>query len=161
MRSNRGMATETLSVTMYTLSGCPYCVRARRLLARRGIAFEEISGDGVPGFCALLRERTGRWTVPQVLIRGEPIGGSNELAALDRRGVLTARARGLPFPHPVRRRRVAWRRLQEAIASLLSGRGFRPRRYLVELRDRDGRLADGSSPATCPASRTSTRSMGG
>lgn len=161
MRSNRGMATEMLSVTMYTLSGCPYCVRARRLLARRGIAFEEISGDGVPGFRTLLRERTGCWTVPQILICGEPIGGSNELAALDRRGVLTARARGLQFPHPVRRRRIAWRGLPAAIASLLSGRGFGPWRYLVELRDRDGRLVDGSSPATCPPSRASTRSMGG
>ncbi len=70
-------------VEIYTTPSCPFCVRAKRLLHARGIAYDEIDvADD-----AVLREdlvrRTGRRTVPQIFIDGEPVGGFEELAALD------------------------------------------------------------------------------
>jgi len=73
---------------MYTTQWCSYCVRAKVLLESRGIAFEEISLDEDPDFRAHLLELTGGWTVPQILIDGEPIGGYTELWQLDRSGAL-------------------------------------------------------------------------
>jgi len=73
---------------MYTTAWCGFCVRAKVLLESRGLEFEEISLDGDPSFRAKLLERTGRWTVPQILIDGQPIGGYSELWQLDRDGGL-------------------------------------------------------------------------
>ncbi len=73
---------------MYTTRWCGYCVRAKTLLESRGIPFEEISLDDDPGFRRRLVEPTGRWTVPQILIDGRPIGGYTELWQLDRSGEL-------------------------------------------------------------------------
>ena len=70
-------------VTIYTTAYCPYCVRAKRLLTLKGVAYREVdvSSDDA------LRERviaaSGRRTVPQIFIGGRPIGGYEELAALD------------------------------------------------------------------------------
>ena len=73
---------------MYTTRWCGYCVRAKTLLDSRGIGYEEISLDEDPGFRETLQELTGGWTVPQILIDGEPIGGYAELWHLDRDGRL-------------------------------------------------------------------------
>ena len=73
---------------MYTTRWCGYCVRAKALLDARGIAFEEINVDDDPHFRQTLLERTGAWTVPQILLDGEPIGGYTELWQLDRSGRL-------------------------------------------------------------------------
>ncbi len=73
---------------MYTTDWCGYCVRAKALLDRRGISYEEISLDDVVNFRELLLQRTGGWTVPQILIDEEPIGGFVELWELDRAGGL-------------------------------------------------------------------------
>jgi glutaredoxin 3 len=75
-------------IEMYTTAWCGFCVRAKVLLESRGLEFEEISLDGDPAFRAKLLERTGRWTVPQILIDGQPIGGYSELWQLDRDGRL-------------------------------------------------------------------------
>jgi glutaredoxin 3 len=75
-------------ITMYTTAWCGYCVRAKALLEGRGLAYEEIRMDDDPAFRAKLLERTGRWTVPQILIDGNPIGGYSELWQLDRAGEL-------------------------------------------------------------------------
>ena len=75
-------------VHMYTTGWCGYCVRAKTLLARRGISYEEISLDDVVDFRELLLERTGGFTVPQILVDGVPIGGYAELWELDRAGGL-------------------------------------------------------------------------
>jgi glutaredoxin 3 len=75
-------------IEMYTTAWCGFCVRAKVLLESRGLEFEEISLDGDPSFRAKLLERTGRWTVPQILIDGQPIGGYSELWQLDRDGGL-------------------------------------------------------------------------
>ena len=75
-------------VRMYTTAWCGYCVRAKALLEQRGIDFEEISLDDDPAFRQTIHDLTGNWTVPQILIDGQPIGGYVELWRLDRAGAL-------------------------------------------------------------------------
>ena len=58
------------------------------LLDARGIAYEEVRIDEEPNFRERLFERTGGWTVPQIVIDGKPIGGYLELWKLDRLGEL-------------------------------------------------------------------------
>jgi len=70
-------------VEIYTTPSCPFCVRAKRLLEARGIDYDEIDVADDPALRADLVQRTGRRTVPQIFIDGEPIGGFEELAALD------------------------------------------------------------------------------
>jgi glutaredoxin 3 len=79
-------------IQMYTTAWCGYCTRARMLLEERGLDYEEISLDGDPAFRAKLLELTGRWTVPQILIDGRPVGGYTELWELARSGRLDAPA---------------------------------------------------------------------
>ena len=79
-------------VEVYTTPSCPFCVRAKRLLEARRIPFHEIDVAGDDALRADLVERTGRRTVPQIFIDGRPIGGFEELAALDSAGDLA----GLP-----------------------------------------------------------------
>ena len=69
-------------IRMHTTGWCGYCVRAKALLGRRGVSYEEISLDEAAGFRELLLERTGSLTVPQIVIDGEPIGGYAELSEL-------------------------------------------------------------------------------
>jgi glutaredoxin 3 len=75
-------------IQMYTTRWCGYCVRAKALLETRGIPFEEISLDDDPAFRQTVHDLTGRWTVPQILVDGEPIGGYVELWRLDQGGAL-------------------------------------------------------------------------
>ena len=77
-------------IQMYTTRWCGYCVRAKTLLDSRGIPYEEVSLDGDPAFRQTVYDLTGNWTVPQILIDGEPIGGYTELWRLDRDGRLAA-----------------------------------------------------------------------
>jgi glutaredoxin 3 len=73
---------------MYTTEWCGYCTRAKALLEDRGIPYEEIRMDDDLEFRRRLLDLTGRWTVPQILIDGRPIGGFMELWQLDRDGRL-------------------------------------------------------------------------
>jgi glutaredoxin 3 len=75
-------------IQMYTTRWCGYCVRAKTLLDSRGLEYEEINLDGDPGFRQRLLELTGGWTVPQILVDGNPIGGYTELWQLDCSGEL-------------------------------------------------------------------------
>lgn len=75
-------------VIVYRTPYCPYCVRAERLLRKKGVAFTEIDVSGDWERRAWLERATGRHTVPQIFINGRPIGGSDELHALDRSGKL-------------------------------------------------------------------------
>ena len=76
------------SVEMYSQKQCPWCHRAKSLLKKKNIAFEEIivTGD-TPGWDAMI-ERTGGRTTPQIIIDGEVIGGYTELAAINAQGIL-------------------------------------------------------------------------
>lgn len=78
-------------VQMYTTRWCGYCVRAKALLVGKGIDFDEIALDDDPGFRQKLFDLTGGWTVPQIVLDGEPIGGYTELWRLDREGRLDER----------------------------------------------------------------------
>jgi glutaredoxin 3 len=75
-------------ITMYTTRWCGYCVRAKALLDGRGIEYEEIDLGDDASFRARLNELTGGWTVPQILIDDQVIGGYTELWRLDRDGRL-------------------------------------------------------------------------
>jgi glutaredoxin 3 len=75
-------------VIIYTTRVCPYCVAAKRLLEQRGIAYQEIDVTADDAKRAWLVETTGRRTVPQIFIAGQPVGGFDELAALDKSGEL-------------------------------------------------------------------------
>ena len=75
-------------IQMYTTAWCGFCVRAKMLLEQRGLPFEEIRVDEDPDFRSKLEQMTGSWTVPQILIDGQPIGGFSELWQLDRDGEL-------------------------------------------------------------------------
>jgi glutaredoxin 3 len=77
-------------IQMYTTRWCGYCVRAKALLDEKGLAYEEIRLDDDPHFRQRLFDLTGSWTVPQILIDGQPIGGYVELWRLDREGTLAA-----------------------------------------------------------------------
>lgn len=77
------------SVTIYTRRWCGYCTGALRLLSAKGIAFEEIDTTGNHELRRWLVSTTGgRSTVPQIFIDGRPIGGYDELRALERTGEL-------------------------------------------------------------------------
>ncbi len=78
-------------VTLYTTRVCPYCVRAKALLDRRGIPYREIDVSDDAETRAWLVQRTGLRTVPQIFIDGEPCGGCDDLHALDRSGELARR----------------------------------------------------------------------
>jgi glutaredoxin 3 len=78
-------------IQIYTTRWCGYCVRAKALLDDKGIGYEEISLDGDPAFRRNLFDRTGGWTVPQIVIDGTPVGGYTELWRLDKSGALAER----------------------------------------------------------------------
>jgi glutaredoxin 3 len=75
-------------VLVYTTDPCPYCSRVKQLLAARGIDFDEVPLARDPAGREALAERTGMLTFPQVLIRGELVGGFQETLAADRSGRL-------------------------------------------------------------------------
>jgi glutaredoxin 3 len=75
-------------IVVYTTAYCPYCVAAKRLLAERGLEYEEIDVTGDDELRVWLVEVSGQKTVPQIFIDGRPIGGYSELAELDRSGEL-------------------------------------------------------------------------
>jgi glutaredoxin 3 len=81
-------------ITVYTTASCPYCLRAKALLSRKGVAFEEISVEGNEELRTWLVERSGQRTVPQVFAGERPLGGFSDLDALDREGKLDPILRG-------------------------------------------------------------------
>ena len=78
----------TAEVLMYRTPICPYCIRAKTLLKRKGVPFKEIDVSGDWEARKWLVETTGQRTVPQIFINGQPIGGSDELYLLERTGKL-------------------------------------------------------------------------
>jgi glutaredoxin 3 len=71
-------------VTIYTMGWCPYCSSAKELLAKKQVAFEEISIDGKPEVRqAMIARAGGRTSVPQIFIGATHVGGCDDLYALD------------------------------------------------------------------------------
>ncbi len=75
-------------VEIYTTQWCPFCTRAKSLLSSKGVDFEETDVTPSAKRRAMIERADGRHTVPQIFIGGVGIGGSDELAALERSGKL-------------------------------------------------------------------------
>ena len=81
--------SSTPEIVMYSTGYCPYCDRARSLLARKGVGVQEIKIDEDPAQRDLMLQRSGgRRTVPQIFIGERHVGGFDDLASLDRSGEL-------------------------------------------------------------------------
>ncbi len=75
-------------VVVYSKTICPYCVRAKSLLDRKGVTYEEIMVDQDPQLFNDLKKRSGMLTVPQIFINDKLVGGYTELAELESKGEL-------------------------------------------------------------------------
>jgi glutaredoxin 3 len=76
-------------VVVYTTPSCSFCVSAKALLRRKGVAFTEISVAGEPERRAeMVKRANGRTTVPQIFVGGTHVGGCRELYQLDAAGNL-------------------------------------------------------------------------
>lgn len=75
-------------VKIYTTETCPYCLRAKRLLEKKNVPYEEIDVSWDDEKRMQLMQQTGRRTVPQIFIGDQHVGGSDDLYALEQRGEL-------------------------------------------------------------------------
>ncbi len=76
-------------VTIYTTMLCPYCHRAKALLADKGVSYDEIDVGMDPKLRAEMEKRAnGGYTVPQIFIGETHVGGCDDLYALDAKGAL-------------------------------------------------------------------------
>lgn len=75
-------------IVVYTTKVCPYCVRAKQLLERKGASYKEVDVSHDQEARMALVERTKQRTVPQIFINDQHIGGYDDLYALDRAGKL-------------------------------------------------------------------------
>jgi glutaredoxin 3 len=76
------------SVELYSTPTCPYCIMARALLRKKNVPFVEIDVANDEDKRVWLRTTTGRHTVPQIFIGGNPVGGYDDLAELESTGEL-------------------------------------------------------------------------
>ncbi|HWT13677.1 MAG TPA: glutaredoxin 3 [Allosphingosinicella sp.] len=82
-------------VEIYSKAFCGYCARAKRLLAAKGVDYEEYDITlGGPKRAEMLQRANGRSTVPQIFIDGRHIGGSDDLGELERSGRLDSLLKG-------------------------------------------------------------------
>lgn len=75
-------------VEIYTTPVCPYCIRAKALLDKRGVAYEETNVMRDAAKRQEMEKRSGRHTVPQIFINDKAIGGCDDLFELDMDGDL-------------------------------------------------------------------------
>ena len=76
------------AVRIYTTKWCGYCHAALRLLDQKQVRYEHIDVSNDPATRKWLVDATGRTTVPQIFINEKPVGGFDDISALDRRGTL-------------------------------------------------------------------------
>ncbi|MEE4251779.1 MAG: glutaredoxin 3 [Alcanivoracaceae bacterium] len=77
-----------VDVVMYSTPWCPFCVRAKRLLSEKGVAFTDIDISGNGELRQQMIQRSGQRTVPQIWIGERHVGGCDDLYALERQGQL-------------------------------------------------------------------------
>ena len=82
--------SDSNEIVVYATSWCPYCVRAKQLLASKGQDWDEIDLDEEPARREEMIERSGRTSVPQIWIGERHVGGYDDLAALEATGELDA-----------------------------------------------------------------------
>jgi glutaredoxin 3 len=78
-------------VTVYSTDYCPYCVRAKKILARENVPFTEVDVTHDDAKRQWLTETTGQRTVPQIFFGDDPIGGCDDMEALMKAGTFRAR----------------------------------------------------------------------
>jgi len=75
-------------VTMYSTRFCPFCMRARSLLGKKEVAYEEIDIGSDASLHQKMQALSGRTSVPQIFINDVAVGGYDDIALLDRQGKL-------------------------------------------------------------------------
>lgn len=75
-------------ITIYTTSVCPYCIRAKALLDRKGYTYKEINAEDEEIRNDMIKKAGGRRSVPQIFIGDTHVGGSDDLYELGREGKL-------------------------------------------------------------------------
>jgi glutaredoxin 3 len=76
-------------VIIYTSAACPYCIKAKQLLDKKGASYQEIRIDKEPDkLDEVIQKSGGRTTVPQIFIGNKHVGGCDELYALEKEGKL-------------------------------------------------------------------------
>jgi glutaredoxin 3 len=79
----------TAKVEIYTWRTCPFCIRAKNLLTRKGVNFSEYSIDGDEAARSqMARRANGRRSLPQIFINDHHIGGCDDIYALESQGKL-------------------------------------------------------------------------
>lgn len=78
------------AITLYTTTYCPYCVKAKDLLTRKGATWTEVNVEEDAAREAMITKAGGRRTVPQIFIGETHVGGCDDLYALDKAGKLDA-----------------------------------------------------------------------
>lgn len=77
------------TIEIYTTPYCPYCLRAKALLKRKGVAFRDIDVAAKPeGRKEMVKRAKGHHTVPQIFVDGRHIGDCDEIHAMDKQGTL-------------------------------------------------------------------------
>lgn len=71
-------------VIVYSSAHCPYCVMAKQLLERKGVAYKEIRVDLEPAKREEMMQKSKQRTVPQIFINDQAVGGYTDLLAIDR-----------------------------------------------------------------------------
>ena len=79
------------NVEIYTWSRCPFCIRAKRLLDKKGVEYTEYCIDGDENARNKMRARAnGRSSLPQIFIDDRHIGGCDDIYDLEMKGELEA-----------------------------------------------------------------------
>ncbi len=81
-------------VQIYTKHQCAYCIRAKALLQKKGVSYEEIDVENDEPRRTWLVQATGQQTVPQIFVDGRSLGGFSDIDALEREGKLDPILRG-------------------------------------------------------------------
>lgn len=76
------------AIEIYTNGWCPFCLRAKRLLDKKGVEYQEFLIDQEPGKRAEMIQRSGRLTVPQIFIGETHVGGCDDLFKTEKSGEL-------------------------------------------------------------------------
>ena len=80
-----------IKVEVYSGDFCPYCLRAKALLEKKGVSYSEYNVQRDADRRSEMLERSnGARTIPQIFIDGHHVGGCDDLYALERRGELDA-----------------------------------------------------------------------
>lgn len=78
----------TPEIVLYTTGMCPYCIRARNLLDKKGVTYTEFRIDEQPELRSEMESRSSRTSVPQIFIGERHVGGFDDMAELDVLGEL-------------------------------------------------------------------------